>query len=335
MKHRFNLVVIAAFFLLQGGQAFAALEKKLFRFNNTSSCMRNLVPHIESIDSTSVDSSRKYTYLDLGADYNSNNNLGGQFNNIEVQPAWSASASLTSKSGFDASLNYSFIQNSDTSYTKATSNANLEFGYAFDFLQYFNLHLSVNHTFQPKNTSSLKKGYDNSLAADLSYDFKWFYGSLTSSYMLGNKTATKAAKLNSLSFALANNLSLEIENFLAEDNSLTFHPGFAASISDQRLYNDYLLTALTDNPKQLIAKLIKKRPKLTVAEAISILKARTVKGQKFQATSFGFNMPIAWALGDYTLTITPSAYKPLNQPSFIDSSWKFIFQLGVIYSFSW
>jgi hypothetical protein len=333
MKHKpiFAIGILLVFYTLTGN---AFTEKKHICYHTLHSASNKLKPLMEITDTASVDSIQKYTYLDFGADYNSNNNLGGQFSNVEVQPAWSATTSLTGKSGFDASLIYSFIQNSDTTYTKSTSNANLEFGYAFDFLKYFNLHFIVTHTFQPKNTSSLKKGYDNSLGADLSYDFKWFYGSLSSSYMLGNKTAAKS-KLNSLSFVLANNLFLEIENFIDEDNSLTFQPGFNVGIGDQRLYNDYLLAALTDNPRPLIAKLLKKRPKLTAAEAITILKAKTVKGQRFAATSFGLNMPIAWALGDYTITLTPSAYKPLNQPSFLDSSWKFIFQLGVVYSFSW
>ncbi len=197
-------------------------------------------------DSSAIDSSKKQSYLDLGVSYNSNNNLTGQFSNVEIQPAWSASASLTTKSGFDISLDYLLIQNSDTTYTKATSNGILDLGYSFDLLKYFNLRLAVNHTFQPKNTSSLKKGYDNSFYAGLGYDFNWLSGGLNSTYMLGNKITNKA-RVNSLSFNWSNNLVISIDNFLAEDNSLSFQPGFTLDISDQTLYNNYLLTALTSS----------------------------------------------------------------------------------------
>ena len=329
-----NILIIVTAFLFQHNANAAVPGNKSLLLHSLKPKVTNLKPDFENLDTTSVDSTTKSTTLEFGAAYNSNNNLGGQFSNVELQPAWSAIASLNMKSGFDVSLNYLFIQNSDSTYSKSTSNANLEFGYAFDFLKYFNLHLSVNHTFQPKNTSSLKKGYDNSLAADLSYDFEWIFGSISSTYMLGNKVANKTAKLNSLSFIIADNLSFEIEDFPGDNNNLTFQPGIIAGISDQRLYNNYLLTALTDNPKPLIAKLLKKRPNLTVAEAIKVLKAKTMTGQKFQANSFGLNMPVVAVLGDYTITLTPSAYKPLNQPSFIDSSWKFTFELGVSYTFS-
>ncbi len=81
---------------------------------------------------------------------------------------------------------------------------------------------------------------------------------------------------------------------------------------------------------------MKKRPKLTVADAIAVLKAKAVERRKLQASSFGLNIPIVCNLGDYTITITPAIYKPLNQPTeLVDTSWKFTFELGVVYSFAW
>ena len=282
------------------------------------------------------DSTKKYTFLDLGTSYVNNNNQAGQFSNLEVQPAWSAMASLTTKSGFDLSLNYYLIQNSDSSFSKPTSSANLDLGYSFDFLKNFSLRFALNHTFQPTNTGALTKGYDNSLYANLGYNYDWITGGLGSTYMLGNRIPNKS-RLNSLSFSWSNNLSLDIDNFIKEDNSLSFQPGFSLGVSDQKLYNDYLLTALTSGEGgKIIAKLMKKRPKLTLAQAITILKAKIVKGQKLQATSFGLNMPIVYSLGDYTITLTPSAYKPLNQPAeLVDTSWKFTLELSVIYAFTW
>jgi hypothetical protein len=292
-------------------------------------------PMIERESNSESDSIKKYSYFDIGSSYNTNNNLSGQFSNVVVQPAWLAMASLTGKSGFDVSLNYSLIQNSDTTFSKLTSSVDLDVGYAFDFLKYFNLQFAISHTFQPKNTSSLKKGFDNSLYAGLGYDYDWFYGGLSSTYMLGNRVANKT-RLNSLSFNWSNNLMLSIDDFPGKDNSISMQPGFTLGFSDQKLYNNYLLSALIEDPKPLIAKLLKKRPKLTVAEAIAILKAKTVKGQRMLATSFGLNAAVAINIGDCTITITPSAYKPINQPTeLVDNSWKFMIELGVVYSFSW
>jgi hypothetical protein len=334
MKDRITLICVFLFAIFIEIKMSAAIPES--KFHSSAYISASILDRcMESPDSDSVDSAKKYTYLDLGTSYINNNNFAGQFSNVEVQPAWTASASLNMKSGFDASLNYSLIQNSDTTFTKATSNADLQIGYSLDLLKYFNLRFSVIHTFQPKNSSSLKKGYDNSLSAGLGYDFTWLTGNLSSTYMLGNKTANKT-KLNSLSCIWANNLLINIQNFLDENNSLSFQPGFEIVASDQRLYNDYLLTALSENPKPIIAKLLKKRPNLTVARAIAILKAKTISGQKFQTSSFGLNMPLVLILGDYTITLTPSAFKPLNQPvELVDSSWKFTIELGVIYSFSW
>jgi hypothetical protein len=261
----------------------------------------------------------RYHMLDLGIDYLNNTDLYGQFNSFSIQPAWSASAILTTKCGLDGSLLSMIIENSDTTYQKSSYETDIQAGYQVSFLKFFSFRPSFAYFIHSANSSSIKAYYSSQVEADLSYDFKWFTGKLSALYLQGES--------NVFFLSLQHNFSIELNDVFARGNVLFIMPGAELNFSDQQFYNETLLHTVSRYPRWFLYLKLK-YPHLQWADII-------LEEQRFVPTSLGLNLPITYMAGPISFNFTISAYKPLNQPYFIDSNWTWMYDAGISYTFVW
>ena len=272
--------------------------------------------------------------LDLAADYYSNTQTFGRFSSFSKMPAVSASVSYTSAIGFYGDLIFNRTQNSDTSYSKPTSDASFSLGYKVDFLEYLSLDLSYMHYLYSKTTASLKSFYSDQFGASLGYDFNWFGGSITAAYLTG--------KQSTLSFTFSDNFTIEADDVFTKGDMFLVQPGVDLMASSERSYYLYLYKVAADHPKIFKLQLKKKYPSLPLKDIETVYQGMLqkldalTKNESYSLNSVGLSLPVSYTTGNITISVTLSAYKQLNQKVVLNTQeWQMVFDGGITYSFGW
>jgi hypothetical protein len=310
-------------------------------------------------DTLQIHTDKKST-LEIGSDYAGNTNTFGHFNNFVTQPLFSPFISYFGKRGLFASGLIDFIGNSDSTNTKTTSELDLQVGYRWDISDHFSIVPSVTHFFYSPNSNSFKSGFTDYLQVDFGAEFNWWYATVSTGYIMGNSNQFIAIPQTGV--------SIQFDHFLGKNNSLSVQPSVSLDFNNQDYFNQYyrkkylfLKPYYTKNPDATVGEFItdytngltdfnkltrlyfnrfftnhpRFLEKMKNLPQDELLKKLTDIGKetKFTLTSIGLTLPIYYSMGNLTLNFTFSAYKPMNQPDYLDSNWITYSSFGVSYSF--
>ncbi len=314
-------------------------------------------------DTLQIQTSNESSFI-IGSDYASNTNTFGHFNSLVKQPLFSPYASYFGKKGLLVSALVNFVGNSDSTNTKTSSELDLQLGYRWNITDHFSIVPSLTHFFYSSNSTSIKSGFTDYFQVDMNAELKWWYATISTGYIFGSN--------NQFIVIPQTGVNIQFEHFLGKNNSLVFQPSVSCDFTNQDYYNlynskkylflkpyitrkptatlqDFLtdyengfndfnkvsaieLTAyfnkfFTNHPNYL--EKMKKLPKNEVLNGLTTLSNET----KFTLTSIGLTLPISYYIGNVTLNFTISAYKPINQPVYMDTNWVTYSTFGVSYTF--
>lgn len=307
----------------------------------------------------------KESSIVIGTDYASNTNTFGHFNNFVKQPLLSPYVSYYGKRGLLVSGLANFVGNSDSTNTKTSSEFDFQLGYRWNITDHFSIVPSLTHFFYSANSNSLKSEFTDYFQVDLNAEVKWWYTSVSTGYIIGNS--------NQLIIIPQTGVYIQFDHILSKNNSLTFQPSVSCDFNNQDYYNSYyskkylflkpytnrssagtIREFLTDYSngfkdfnkltsallKEYFNRFFQNHPyylenmkKLPQNEELMNLIEQTSNDKKFTITSLGLTLPVYYYIGNLVFNFTFSAFKPINQPDYLDSDWVTYSSLGVSYMF--
>jgi hypothetical protein len=306
------------------------------------------------------DQAGKESTIVVGSDYATNTNTFGHFNNFATQPLFSPSATYFGKNGLFFSGLMNFIGNSDSTNTKTSYETDLQLGYRLDISKHFSLTPSITHFFYSKNSNSFKSEFTDYLQMDMNAEFKWWYATVSTGYILG--------KSNQFILMPQTGVNIQFDHFLGKNHSLALQPSVSFDFSNQSYFNLYYRKGyvflkpylakkpdatieqfLTDYSSGLVdfnkltklyfnrfftnhPRMIARMKKLPQNDQLKLL-IDPGNETKFTLTSVGLTLPVNYYIGNLILSFTFSAYKPINQPVYLDSEWVTYSSFGLSYSF--
>jgi len=249
-----------------------------------------------------------------------------------------------------------YVGNSDSTNSKFTSEYDLGANYLIAVSKKLSITPSYTHFFYGSNSASLKSGFNDNAQVTTSLVVKWWTTSVVTGYEWG--------ETNDFSVTPTTSATIKFNNFLGEDNSLSFQPTVGLVLNKNELSNLY-------NKKKTkgLADFIKLYPNMTASEflnstdpaivawrkahpaVVSSISKRLEKisskssgkkkktdilladllavKSKFGITSINISLPISYELNNFTFTTNLQYTKPNNQT---DPS-SFYVSFGVSYSF--
>ncbi|WP_143525056.1 hypothetical protein [Labilibacter marinus] len=298
----------------------------------------------------------KFSSLSFGMDYMGDYNVNGRVNTQASQPNLTSMASYFHKSGFDISFMYTNIWNSDETYTQATQETDLSLGYSAEITNWLNGMASYSHFIYSDNSNSFRSNYKHLVSASLFSEVNWWLADVTVGYYSGRS--------NELFSSFETGVLFEFDDFLKKDNSLSIEPMVMINMGDigyydAQAYTDYRfaygfaksfpqLTAgeflsIIDNPQTYREKNISDRlqnqpdkiDKLRELSDDTVLWNMFEEKSTFNLNNIGFTIPIYYYWSDFMINIGFSAFKPINQPSYVEEEWSSYANFGLTYFMSW
>lgn len=299
---------------------------------------------IQSQDSTSsgIKPSRlnAFNSLMVSFDYSSNTGSYGIYNTEVNQPSYATAVTFISKFGFDAGGMFFITDNSDQTYTKATTEFDLMLGYQFN-IGHFSIYPNYTHFFNNDESNSVKSAYTDNIQLDLSFEYRFFMSALTGNYLFGDE--------NTPALSFQNYLLMDKSNFIFDRLYVALQPGVDLTWSNRYDYQNNVLDYLLNNPRRLKTFLdnhqfLKRRynrlksnyPDLTNEQLLTLLTSRYITTNKdFKLSSFSVLLPVYFMYGNFSINLSGMYYKPLNVSKYLDDSAEFYLSAGVAYIFSW
>ena len=298
----------------------------------------------------------KFSSVIFGMDFVSNYSLNGRVSMFGNQPRLNTTASYYHKWGFDVSAIYSNVWKSDETETKSTQELAISLGYNYDFTEWLNGGVTYDRFIYSKNSYSIRSLYKNLYAIGLFSEVDWWI----SDVMAGKYTGRSEESF----VVMETGITLDFDNVLKKDNMLSIQPMISAYMGDINYYN---ISAYTDyyflynyantfpdmtvrefkyrmqNPQTYrdrnLSSRIQDKPlrikKINELPTSVVLWDLFEEHETFDFNNIGFMIPVYYYWGDFVINFTYSAYKPINQPSYVDADWNSYSNIGVSYFLSW
>ncbi len=313
-------------------------------------------------DSSAIVKNSKNEYsvsssLSGGITYYSNTNYLGIYTNDIVQPSISPAISYFGKSGLIFSIIPFFINNADTTYNNEATEVDFQAGYRWDINSHLSLTPSYVHFFYSKNMDSMRSAFRDYFDLAINYQSKWFIGNLTSAYVFGSE--------NLIIIETQTGLNISLDKLIGHYQILFIQPSVNLNFNNQYYYRRYAFIYfnflqtyeakypgttigdfrlyLADNPHNGWVRAIKlyldRHPKIDAA--YDKLKSKTLISDLFKVNT-RFNLsyieipfPVTWSFRNIVVKLSTSAYRPVNTPTFVDSKWNVMYNVGLNYMFNW
>ena len=268
--------------------------------------------------------------------YSSNTNTFGRFSQFVKQPSYSPSLTYFSRYGFDISGTGYWIENSDDSLSRTTSELDLSAGYYFEVISNLTLYAGYSHFFYNEKSNTLKSEFTDNISLYTYYQLKKFHSGVSANYLLGSS--------NTFYFTVHNSLTLSREKVFMRNSSIYFYPGIDISFSTQQYYVNYfweslnasssLRNFLRENPdiRTRYFDLQITNPDLTNTEILNIISQDFIEEkEEFRLSNIGLYFPVSYWAGNFILDFTLLTYFPVNQPDYFDDNIQVYFNLGISY----
>jgi hypothetical protein len=270
----------------------------------------------------------------FSADYASNTNVLGNFNTTIRQPSYSPSLSFFSKWGVDISLLGYAVNNSDDSLENFTAELDLILGYTFEPVKNLIIYPGYSHFTYSGNSNSLKSIFSDNFHLDIDYAFKYLDFGLSTGYFTGKQHTFYA---QARAFAM-----LSFDHVIFRNGFLSLQPGIDLNFGDYEYLNLYYLDELMENTefsnylllypaiRRYVIRQKMHNPDLTKEQILeSFLREKAEDTFKF--TSAGFNLPISYMIGNFSLNAGIYAFIPVNQPDYLDDGIQYFVNIGLNY----
>ena len=322
-------------------------------------------------DTISVDD--KFSSLSFSLDFMSDNNVNGRFSMFGSQPNLAGSASYYHKWGFDISAMYSNVWKSDESNSNATQELGLSLGYNLDMTKWLSASASYSHFYYSRNSNALRSIYKYLISTGIYSEVKWWVTDVMVGYYSGRAEELYVAMETGVSFGFdnvfkkGNSLSIQpmvsaymgdinyynigaYRNYRFLYNAATEFPNATVDqyIGVQQIsinsLNRNLNSLDPDSPEYIkeserIKNSIKRKE--NKVNRASRLPGDLVMSELFKEREFfdfnniGFTIPVYYYWGDFMINIGFSAFRPVNQPSYVEESWSGYSNVGISYFMSW
>lgn len=296
-------------------------------------------PRIGELPKISANTEYKFNSLFFTFDFLSQSNTLGVVNEGINQPSYSSGILFYSKHNFDLGVSAIVTDNSDTSFTKASTEFDFMGGYAFSLSDDLTLYPSYTHFEYSSNSYTLQSVFSDIVQTDLYLDKKHYYGGITVSYLFGRKNTFYASIQNAMGF--------NKEDFLIKNSYLSMHLEIDVSFSDKNFYNEYIyfewtgeefLYWISDNyPRYtpIIFNQIRENgledTKMRFYELLEDYDSEMFK-PKYTLTSIDIMLPIYYSIGSFMFNFTSYILIPTFSSTFYDQNPLFIFNAGLAYT---
>ena len=292
-------------------------------------------------DSLNIDSSS----LEIGANYDSNYNYYGIFNNFKVQPSLLPSLSYYGKRGLFLYSSYQFLFNSPSGSKSYSTETDLLAGWNFNlFDEAVTISPSYCHFFYSSGNQSGKTIYSQQTELAISGIFNWFRPSLNTDYLFGQRSA--------FNFNLVTGTNFHWSNILTKEASLDFSPAIGTNYGQLSHYPvvDHMLSTqlsparvqygdnITIRTLEANGTIVKNR---AFDKILANIDPDATLGQIFTPPpkNFHFNsvdlfLPVTYSLKNITFTSGLDFSEPLSVPNFIKTKAIIYFSGGISYSFN-
>ena len=295
----------------------------------------------------------KFSAFSFSIDASSDNNVNGRFSMFGSQPTLSSMAGYYHKWGFDVSIMYTNVWQSDENNSSATQEFGLSLGYNVDFTDWLSGSASYNHYNYSENSHSVRSVYKYLTSASLYSEIDWWLTDATLGYYSG--------KEEELFIALETGFSIDLNNVFKEGNTLSVQPMVSGYVGDINYYNTYNYTNyyftysyaksfpeltvgqfiyIMENPKTYRQKRISERIGNKINRLYELPMEQVIwelfeEQEAFNFNNIGFTIPVFYYWGNFMINASFSAYRPVNQPSYVNKSWGTFTNTGITYFISW
>lgn len=291
----------------------------------------------------------------MGFDYTSFATTDSRLNDTVSQPMYSPYISFYSKQGLFVSANYSLTGNSDSSLRKSTYSLNLTAGYELKLGNAITITPSYTHAFYDSKTMLLNRLYANYADITVTYDLKNWSTSFSGSYQWG--------EINDWLMNLKTSYNFTISGLFSNKDALLISPGVSLQLTNPNYYSklfSFLSEYVSNKPNAKLGRLVydvynihdrspylvELRKKLREdhdlaymirdyipggAELSSILSSN----DRFTMTSATCSLPISYLIGNFTINVSVSLYRTMNQPMYLQNQWYTYISGGLNYSINW
>ena len=289
----------------------------------------------------SASSAYKLNSLFFSIDYLSQANTLGIVNESVKQPNYSSSLLFYSAHNFDIGVSAIITDNSDSTFTKASTEFDFMGGYTFSVSDDLVIYPSYTHFEYSKNSYGLQSVFTDIIQTDIYLDKKHYFGGITASYLFGRK--------NTFFASVQNAIGLEKTDFLFKNSYLSIQLEFDVNFSDKNYYNEFIynewdtdeLLTWVSNYYPLAEREIAARIYLNgIEETKSYFYERIniydpeVFQPEYAITSVDFMLPVYYNIGSFMFNFTSYVIIPTVSSMFYEQSTMFIFNAGIAYIFS-
>lgn len=289
----------------------------------------------------SASSAYKLNSLFFSIDYLSQTNTLGVVNESVKQPNYSSSLLFYSAHNFDIGISAIITDNSDSTFTKASTEFDFMGGYTFSVSDDLVIYPSYTHFEYSKNSYSLQSIFSDIIQTDIYLDKKHYYGGITASYLFGRKNMFFASFQNAIGF--------EKTDFLFKNSYLSVQLEFDINFSDKNFYNEYIYNEWdTDEFLSWISEYYPKTYALldnqikenglepTKTRFFELLKEYEPENfnSSYAVTSVDFMLPIYYNVGSFMFNFTTYVVIPTFSSMFYEQNTMFIFNAGIAYILS-
>lgn len=284
-------------------------------------------------------SAYKLNSLFFTFDYLSQTNTLGVVNESVKQPSYSSGILFYSKHNFDIGVSAIITDNSDSSFTKASSEFDFMAGYTFSPTDDLTIYPSYTHLEYSKNSYTLQSAFSDILQLDIYLDKKNYYGGVTASYLLGTKNTFFASAQNAIGF--------NKEDFLIRNSYVSMYLELDVNFGDKNFYNEFIYNEW--NSDEFLTWINEYYPLsystvylLIIRDGLEDTKSRfydrvneydpEVFRSTYTITSIDIMLPIYYSIGPFMFNFTSYVIIPTFNSMFYEQNPLFIFNAGVAYS---
>ncbi|MGQ1787951.1 MULTISPECIES: hypothetical protein [unclassified Saccharicrinis] len=324
-------------------------------------CFVALLGCIEAFGQPVSAADDKFSSASFSLDFMTDHDINGRLSVYKNQPTLAGMVGYYHKSGFDISTSYSNIWNSDERNESSTQSLGLSLGYNIDFTEWLSGSAMYGHYFYSHDSHSLRSVYKNLVSAGLYSEVGWWVTDVMAGYYTG--------KVEELFVAFETGATIHFDHVFKKGNSLSFQPMVSAYMGDISYYNveaytSYLFAyqyaelfpeaTTAELSERIVKRLVRLNQdntssQLTNQQKTLITRLRKLKAlpddlvlwdlfkeqKSFNFNNIGFTIPAYYYWGDFVISLGFSAFRPVNQPSYIEVNWSGYTNVGLTYFISW
>lgn len=318
MKNYFFLILHIIYIISTSQEAFC--NKYLSNFNKEQ----------ENYDSTDL----KIYSIYLNSNYSTNTNFLGYTNIFVNQPSYNFNLEFLTPFNFELGTWLNGIENSNDSLNQLT------YDYGFNVLydlKLFKKKLIITPAytrfFYSKNSSTIRKFFDNNFSIDVELKLKKSSLGITGSYLIGTNETFQLTLFNTFIF--------EKKDFLFKNTLFSYAPSVIFLFDQLDYLNQYyfktypylMLKYLERRDYYEILWLKRRNPSITKEEIIEYL-ANKKSDDKFHITTIAILFPFTYLIKNFGININISLIIPAGYPDYFDKSIQYILEGGISYLIS-